>query len=162
MEYKNENLVKFWAQIAVHQVAPKHTTRILWGQSHLQKLQETVSGGAKHRIRISRHLKPYFTPSQMFSQERFEASFEITHQKLWNVYKKAYVLEFPLNKIARLQSTAYYRTRNFTADYFSWSAQKPLQNCPFFSNITNLQTRIPDLNKNVDSTKIISSECSLK
>ena len=107
-------------------------------------------------------LKPYFTPSQMFSQERFEASFEITHQKLWNVYKKAYVLEFPLNKIARLRSAAYYRTRNFTADYFSWSAQKPLQNCPFFTNITNLQTRIPDLNKNVDSTKIISSECSLK
>ena len=74
-------------------------------------------------------------------------------------------MEFPLDKIALLQSTAYYRTKNITTDYFSWRllfAQKPLQNCPFSSNITNLQTRIPDFNKNVDSTKIVSSECSLK
>ena len=73
-----------------------------------------------------------------------------------------YVVEFPLDKIAQLQSTAYYRTKNFTTDYFSWIAQKLLQNCPFFFNIINLQTRIPDFNKNVDSLKIISSECSLK
>ena len=57
-----------------------------------------------------------------------------------------YVVEFPLDKIENW-------TRNFTTDYFSWSAQKPLQNCPFFSNITNLQTRILDFNKNVDTTK---------
>ena len=71
-------------------------------------------------------------------------------------------MEFPLDKIALLQSTDYYRTKNITTDYFSWSAQKSLQNCPFSSNITNLQSRIPDFNKNVDSTKIVSSECSLK
>ena len=69
------------------------------------------------------------------------------------MHSKTYVVEFTLDNIARLQSTAYYRTKNFTTDYFSWSAQKPLQNCPFFSNITNLQTRILDFNKNVDTTK---------
>ena len=57
-----------------------------------------------------------------------------------------YVVEFPFDKIARLQSTAYYRTKNFTTDYFSWSAQKPLQYCLFLSNITSLQSRISDFN----------------
>ena len=58
-----------------------------------------------------------------------------------------YVLEFSLDKIALLQSTAYYQIKNLATDYFSWSAQKPLGNCPFLSNITNLQSRIPDLTK---------------
>ena len=78
------------------------------------------------------------------------------------MYSKTYVVEFPLDKIAKLQSTAYYLTKTFTADYFSWTAQKPLQNFPFFSKITGLQSRISDFNKNFDSTKKISSECSLK
>ena len=92
--------------------------------------------------------------TQMFSQERFEASFEIAAPKSLKKYTaKTYVIEFPLDKIAQLQSTAYYRTKNLITDYFSWSAQKPLQNCFFFSNITNLQTRILDFNKNVDTAK---------
>ena len=35
-----------------------------------------------------------------------------------------YVIEFPFNKIVRLQSTAYYRIKNSTTDFFSGSAQK--------------------------------------
>ena len=58
---------------------------IIWGQSHLQKLQETVSGGVtsqlKHRIRISQQRKTLLYFSQMFSHERFEASFEIAALK---------------------------------------------------------------------------------
>ena len=36
-EYKNENWAKFWAQIEVRRVAPKHTTTIL-----SKKIEETV------------------------------------------------------------------------------------------------------------------------
>ena len=50
---------------------------ILWGQSHLQKLQETVSGGSG----LVNSLKLYYTQSQMLSQELFEASFEIAPPK---------------------------------------------------------------------------------
>ena len=69
----------------------------------------------------------------------------------WNIcteiYRKTYAVEVPLDKIARMHSTAYYRTKTFTTNYFSWSAQKPLQNCTFFSNVTRLQSRISDFNK---------------
>ena len=56
-------------------------------------------------------------------------------------------MEFPLDKNARLRSTAYYRTKDFDTDYFSWSAQKPFQNRIFFSNVISLQSRISDFNK---------------
>ena len=36
------------------------------------------------------------------------------------IYSKTYVVKFPLDKTARLQSRAYCRTKNFTTDYFSW------------------------------------------
>ena len=41
------------------------------------------------------------------------------HQKLWKIYSKTHVMNFPLDKIAWLQSTTYYRTKNYTTDYFS-------------------------------------------
>ena len=90
---------------------------------------------------LANSLKLYYTPSQMFSQECFEASFEIVAPKnvgkytakrmklsfLSIKYEYEYEYEFPLDKIAPLQSTAYapqqstayYRTENFTTDYFS-------------------------------------------
>ena len=52
--------------------------------------------------------------------------------KIWKMYSKTFVVEFPLCKIARLQFTAYYRTTNLTTDYFFWSAQKPLQDLSLF------------------------------
>ena len=42
------------------------------------------------------------------------------------IYSKTYVVEFPLEKTASLQSTTYYRTKNFITHYFSWSARKLL------------------------------------
>ena len=77
------------------------------------------------------------------------------------MYSKTYVVEFPLDNIAWLQSIAYYLAENVTTDYYSWSFQKPLQNCCRL-NITSLQSRISDFSKNAGSSKIVSSEYSLK
>ena len=68
----------------------------------------------------------------MFSQECFEASFEIAAPKTLKIIQQTHGVGFTLDKIARLQSPAYYRTKTFTTDYFSWSALKPSQNCPFY------------------------------
>ena len=40
------------------------------------------------------------------------------HQKNWKISRKIYVVEFPLNTNAQIQSTAYYQTKNSTADNF--------------------------------------------
>ena len=111
----------------------------LWRQSYLQKLQETVSGqftsSLKQRIRtIVNSLKLYYTPSQMFSKECFQKAFLLKqlHQKLRKINSKTFVVEFPLAKITRLQFKSYNRTTNVTTDYFSWSAQKPLQKLSLF------------------------------
>ena len=40
-------------------------------------------------------------------------------KKHWKIYSKTYVVKFPLDKIARLQPAAYYRTKSFTPNYFS-------------------------------------------
>ena len=43
------------------------------------------------------------------------------HQKLWKIVRKTYVLEFPFERVARIQSTAYYRN---ILQIHSGSAQK--------------------------------------
>ena len=76
----------------------------LWRQSYLQKLQETVSGqftsSLKQRIRtIVNSLKLYYTPSQMFSKECFEASFEIAAPKFGKCTAKRLQWSFPCVKL---------------------------------------------------------------
>ena len=59
-----------------------------------------------------------------------------------------HVIEFFFNKIVTLQSTAYYRIKNSTTDFFSGSAQKgkDVLKLPRFQKksckITDLQFRI--------------------
>ena len=39
-------------------------------------------------------------------------------QKLWKIIRKTYVVEFPFNTVAGIQSTAYHRSRDCTTDIF--------------------------------------------
>ena len=82
-----------------------------------------------------------------------------------------HVIEFFFHKIVTLQSTAYYRIKNSTPDFFSGSAQKgkdvlklprfqknPAE-LPLFSNFTGLQFRISVLTEK-HTKKSVSCECS--
>ena len=82
------------------------------------------------------------------------------HQKNGKISRKIYVVEFPLNGNAQIQSAAYYRTKNSTTDTFVKSAQKEkdvlkvqkfqkksLWNCPFSLKVTGLQFTISDVSK---------------
>ena len=74
------------------------------------------------------------------------------HQKFWKIVRKTYVVEFPLNRVVRILPDC-------TADTF-WKCSerkgclknskfqnKSLQNCPFFSNATALDSRISEFSK---------------
>ena len=39
---------------------------------------------------------------------------KLLHQKLWEIFRKLYVIEFPFNKIVRLNFIAYYRIKKST------------------------------------------------
>ena len=69
-------------------------------------------------------------------------------------------MEFYFNKIARLQSTAHYQTKNFVTGTFQEvlkkermfrnfkNSKKIFAKYLFFSNVAGLQSRLSDFNKN--------------
>ena len=135
--YQNRNPSKMfpWGQSLVIILSLKIWRNCLWWSQSLTKTQDQD---------YSQQPKTLVNSITVVLIRVFWGSF-------WNscteIYSKTYAVEVPLDKIARMHSTAYYRTKTFTTDFFSWSAQKPLQNYPFFSNVTRLQSRISDFSK---------------
>ena len=66
-------------------------------------------------------------------------------KKHWKISRKTYVVKFPLNVNAQIQSAAYYRTENVLKVL---KPQQIFENCPFSPNVTGLQPTISDVSKN--------------
>ena len=140
---------------------------LLWRQSRLQNLRKFVYGAVNfHRTMV------YMQPRTLLNSVS-----DVFTKVFWNICTRrlgriTYVVEFPFNEIARLQSTTYCRTKNSTADTGTYPARKICYNfrkfqknlwktVRFLLNSSGLQTSI-DFNKHRDSEKNVSCECSEK
>ena len=70
----------------------------------------------------------------------------------FGIVRKTYEVEFSLNKFARIQFTAYYRTaikclETKECSKISKNPKKSFRNCPFSFNATSLQSRISGFSK---------------
>ena len=111
---------------------------LLWRQSPLQNLRKFVYGAVNfHRTMV------YMQPRTLLNSVS-----DVFTKVFWNMCTRhlgriTYVVEFPFNEIARLQSTTYCRTKNSTADTGTYPARKRCYNIRKFQK--NLWKSVPFL-----------------
>ena len=60
----------------------------------------------------------YRTIAQNSPKLRHKGVLNYLLRQIWKIIRRTYALEFPFNTVTRMQSTAYYQTKDCTADTF--------------------------------------------